>query len=232
MATYILCLAVLFSRLASAADVFAHFMVANTYEYSQTEWEADFTAASAIGIGGFALNWAPPDCLVSPDSDWYVDRIDDAYTVAAANNFKLIHSFDMSYVPSACSIGWNTTFMASMISKYATSSAAYLWYNDLLVSTYAGEGYGNEFFTELKSLLASEGLPIYISPGFTTYSLTAQTEDPTSTFNGMLSDYSAIDGFLNWQAWPADTETNLTATVDVAFKAALENADRIGPYIM
>ncbi|KAK4909041.1 hypothetical protein LTR49_022140 [Elasticomyces elasticus] len=235
MATYILCLAVLFSRLASAADVFAHFMsptsqVANTYEYPQTEWEADFTAASAIGIDGFALNWAPPDCSLSPNADWYVNRIDDAYTAAAANKIKLIHSFDMNYVPSACSIGWNTTFMASMISKYATNSAAYLWYNDLLVSTYAGEGYGNEFFTELKSLLASEWLPIHISPRFTTYSLTAQTEDPTSIFNGMLSDYSAIDGFLN--SWPADTEINLTATVDVESKTALENADRIGPYIM
>ncbi|KAK0932410.1 hypothetical protein LTR29_016013 [Friedmanniomyces endolithicus] len=46
------------------------------------------------------------------------------------------------------------------------------------------------------------------------------TEDSTSTFNGMLSNYSAIDGFLNWQAWPAETDTNLTATVDVEFKAA------------
>ncbi|KAK5709244.1 hypothetical protein LTR17_019969 [Elasticomyces elasticus] len=138
----------------------------------------------------------------------------------------------MSYTASACSIGWNTTFMASMISRYATNSAAYLWDNDLLVSTYAGEGYGNDFFLELKSVLNSEGLPIKLSPALTTYSVTAQTQDPTSTFNGMLADYSALDGFLNWQAWPADIDTNLTATVDVDFKAALDNAGRSGPYIM
>ncbi|KAK5713814.1 hypothetical protein LTR17_017440 [Elasticomyces elasticus] len=150
-----------------------------------------------------ALNWAPPDCSQSPSSDWYVNRIDDAFTTLAANNFKLVHSFDMSYTASACSIGWNTTFMASMISRYATNSAAYLWDNDLLVSTYAGEGYGNDFFLELKSVLNSEGLPITLSPALTTYSVTAQTQDPTSTFNGMLTDYSALDGFLNsvspWQ---------------------------------
>ncbi|KAK3669724.1 hypothetical protein LTR78_010407 [Recurvomyces mirabilis] len=233
MAASSLFLVILLCGLATAADVFAHFMVANTYNYTQTEWKADFVAASEIGIDGFALNWGPPDCSLAPNSqDWYVARIEDAFAVAATNEFKLIYSFDMSYTPAACSIGWNTTFMATMISKYAKSPAAYIWNGDVLVSSYGGEGYGNEFFAELKSVLAGEGVTISLSPALTTYSLKAQSADPNGVATGMLANYTAIDGYLNWQAWPADTDTNLTAGVDVEFQAAFENAGRTGPYIM
>ena len=37
---------------------------------------------------------------------------------------------------------------------------------------------------------------------------------------------------VSGQAWPYDTDTNLTALVDVDFEAALRNASRTGPYIM
>ena len=74
-----------------------------------------------------ALKWGPPDCSLAPDyQDWYVARIEDASAVAATNEFKLIYSFDLSYTPAACAIGWNTTFMATMVSKYANSPAAYI----------------------------------------------------------------------------------------------------------
>ncbi|KAK0251545.1 hypothetical protein LTR35_018393, partial [Friedmanniomyces endolithicus] len=53
MAASPLFLVILFCGLARAADVFAHFMVANTYNYTQTEWKADVVAASEIGIDGF-----------------------------------------------------------------------------------------------------------------------------------------------------------------------------------
>ena len=128
-----------------------------------------------------------------------MSRIDDAFAAATAGDFKLIYSFDMSYTPSACSIGWNTTFMASMIAKYATSPAAYLWNGDVLVSTYAGEGYGDSFFAELKSLLAEQDISISLSPALTTYTDAAQntTVDPTAVADGMLANYTSIDGYLN-----------------------------------
>ncbi|KAK5677294.1 hypothetical protein LTR17_027713 [Elasticomyces elasticus] len=122
--------------------------------------------------------------------------------------------------------------MATMISKYANSSAAYLWNGGVLVSSYGGEGYGNTFFADLKGILAGEGVEISISPALTTFSLAAQSADPNEVATNMLANYSAIDGYLNWQTWPADTYTNLTADVDVGFQAAFENTGRTGPYIM
>lgn len=103
----------------------------------------------------------------------------------------------MSYTPAACAIGWNTTFMATMISKYSDSTAAYIWNGDVLVSTYGGEGYGNAFFAGLKSLLAGEGVTISLSPALTTYSLEAQSTNPNEVATGMLANYTAIDGYLN-----------------------------------
>ncbi|KAK4904838.1 hypothetical protein LTR49_025768 [Elasticomyces elasticus] len=115
-----------------------------------------------------------------------------------------------------------------MISKYANSSAAYLWNGRVLVSSYGGEGYGNTFFADLKSILAGEGVAMSISPALTTFSLAAQSADPNEVATNMLANYSAIDG----QTWPADTYANLTADVDVDFQAAFENTGRTGPYIM
>ncbi|KAK0856143.1 hypothetical protein LTR87_017925 [Friedmanniomyces endolithicus] len=227
-------LVLLFCGAATAADVFAHFMVSNTYSYSRTEWKADIVAAQAIGIDGFALNWAPPDCSgAGPDNqDWNVQRIDDAYTVAAAQGFKLMYSFDMSYTPASCTYPWNTTFMATMISKYASSPAAYIWNGDVVVSTYAGEGYGNSFFADLKNVMTNQGVNISLAPALTSYTATAQNQDPNAVASDMFRNYTSIDGFFNWQTWPLDTYTNLTADVDVDFQAALGNAGRTGPYIM
>ncbi|KAK1049053.1 hypothetical protein LTR74_017403 [Friedmanniomyces endolithicus] len=208
MAVSSLFLVILFCGLATAADILA---------YCITERKADVVAASGIGIDGFALNWGPPDCSLAPDNqDRYVARIEDASAVAATNEFKLIYSFDMSYTPAACAI------------------AAYIWNGDVLVSSYGGEGYGSNFFAELKSVLAGDGVTISLSPALTTYSLTAQGagSDANGVATSILANQTAIDGCLNWQTWPADTDTNLTAGSDVDFQAAFENAGRTGPYIM
>lgn len=42
---------------ANAADVFAHFMVQNSYAYDINQWKADMEVAKHTGIDGFALNW-------------------------------------------------------------------------------------------------------------------------------------------------------------------------------
>ena len=148
-----------------------------------------------------ALNWAPPDCTPSSSYDWYVERIDDAFgAVAAANlDFKLIYSFDMSYTPASCSIPWNTTFMATMIDKYAKHQASYRWNGDILVSTYAGEGYGDSFFAELKKELRGQGISISLAPALTTYADAAhnKTVNPTEIASSMLENYTSIDGYLN-----------------------------------
>jgi len=216
-------------RVATATDVFAHFMVQNAYAYDVNQWKTDMASAQQIGIDGFALNWIPPDC--ESGLDWTVARIDDAYTAAESMGFNLMQSFDMSY--SSCTIYWNQTFMQTMISKYASNSAAYRWNNNLLVSTYGGdqvEEYGNEFFEGLKSNMQSSN-PITLAPALTTYSMDAQT-DATSAASSLMSDYSSIDGYFNWQAWPLNVQQNTTVTPDQAFQAAIKSNSRSGPYIM
>ncbi|KAK3678381.1 hypothetical protein LTR78_001678 [Recurvomyces mirabilis] len=221
--------AALVVRAASAADVFAHFMVQNAYAYDVGQWKTDIASAQQIGIDGFALNWIPPDC--QGGLGWTVDRIDDAFTAAAAMNFKLMYSFDMSY--STCNIYWNQTFMGEMISKYAGNSATYRWNSNILVSTYGGDQvqqYGNDFFAGLKSSLSGSNA-ITLAPALTTYSLAAQ-DDATGAANKLMNDYSSIDGYFDWQAWPLNTGNNITATPDQAFQSALKSKGKTGPYIM
>ena len=103
----------------------------------------------------------------------------------------------MSYTPPNCVYGWNTTFMSTMIKNHATSPSAYLWGGAVLVSTYAGEGYGNQFFADLKSELASEGVTISLAPALTSYTWAAQNTDPKAEAAGMFQNYTAIDGFFN-----------------------------------
>ncbi|KAI7093271.1 glycoside hydrolase, partial [Hortaea werneckii] len=199
---------------AHATDVFAHFMVQNSYAYDVDQWKKDMSAAQQMGIDGFAMNWIPPEC--QSGLSWVPDRIDDAFTAAEQIGFKLMHSFDMSY--SECYIYWNQTYMADAISKYSGSSAAYRWNSNMLVSTYGGDQvdqYGNEFFQGLKDNMKGYN-PISLAPALTTYSLSAW-DNPQN---------------LNWQAWPLDSDTNMTTSSDEAFKSALKSNGKSGPYIM
>jgi len=232
MFTYYAAAAAALLRVATATDVFAHFMVQNAYAYDVGQWKKDIASAQQIGIDGFALNWIPPDCVGG--LGWTVDRIADAFTAAEATGFKLIYSFDMSY--STCNVYWNQTFMGDMISKYSGSSATYRWNNNILVSTYGGDQvteYGNEFFQGLKNNLQGSNA-ITLVPALTTYSMAAASQggDAASSASKMLSDYSSIDGVFNWQAWPLNVEQNISTTTDEAFQSALKGSGRSGPYMM
>jgi glucan endo-1,3-alpha-glucosidase len=114
-----------------------------------------------IGIDGFAMNWIPPNCQTA-NLQWQSDRIDDAFTVAAELGFKIVHSFDMNYASGQADcptgVAWNETYMVQEISKHATSNAAYKWNGDILVSTFAGELYGNNFFASWKSAASAAGV--------------------------------------------------------------------------
>ena len=215
---------------ASAATVFAHFMIQNAYAYDINQWKTDIAAAQQIGIDGFALNWIPPDC--EEGLDWMVERIDDAFTAAEQMGYQLIYSFDMSY--SSCNIHWNQTFMQSMISRYSDYSSAYRWNSNILVSTYGGdqsEQYGNEFFQGLKDNMQYANNAITLAPALTTYSMGAQAH-PLHTAASLMSDYPSIDGFFNWQAWPLNVRKNISVSPDLAFQSSLKNSGRTGPYIM
>lgn len=217
-------------RVASAADVLAHFMVQNSYAYDVDQWKTDMQAAQQVGIDGFALNWIPPDC--QSHLGWTADRIDDAFTAAQSMGFKLVHSFDMSY--TECNVYWNQTYMADILTKYAGNSATYRWNSNILVTTYGGDQvdqYGNGFFQSLKDTMKYRGNSIALSPALVSYSEAAQT-DPSKAAKDMTDDFSSVDGFLNWQAWPLNTDSNMTCTPDQAFQSQLKKSGKTGPYIM
>jgi len=195
-------------RAVNAQAVFAHFMVQNSYSYTQSDWSKDMSDAQAIGIDGFALNIAL--------NDYEVDRINDAYAAAKALGFKLFYSFDMSY-------NWQESDMVSLVVKYATSTSTFLWNNNVLVSTYSGESKGDAWWSNFKNTLQQQGINVVLAPAFTTY------RDPSQT-TSLLSTFPSIDGFFNWWSWPADTDTLLTTDTDLAYQKAISS--RNGPYIM
>ena len=227
----VLALSALTLRVASAADVLAHFMVQNSYAYDVAQWKTDMTAAQQVGIDGFALNWIPPNC--QGDLSWTADRIGDAFTAAQEMGFKLVHSFDMSY--SECNQYWSVDYMSEILTKYAGNSATYRWNSNILVTTYGGDmvnQYGNSFFQGLKDQMKSSGNAISLSPALTKYSMAAYGSDPSVQANKLISDYPSIDGYLDWQAWPLNVEQNISCTPDQAFQGALQKAGKTGPYIM
>ncbi|KAG9313201.1 glycoside hydrolase family 71 protein [Chiua virens] len=73
--------------------VVAHFMVGNTYPYTQQDWLSDICLAHQSGIDGFALN-------VGKDP-WQPQQVANAYQAAqqSGTGFKLFLSFDMTSLP-------------------------------------------------------------------------------------------------------------------------------------
>ncbi|EIN07586.1 glycoside hydrolase family 71 protein [Punctularia strigosozonata HHB-11173 SS5] len=203
----ILCLA---AQRVHSQHVFAHFMAQNSYPYSPSDWQSDISTAAGIGIDGFALNIA--------QNDYEVAKIADAYTVAEAMDppFQLFYSFDASY-------SWSASDIVTIISNHASSPSSFKYGDALLVSTYSGEQYGNDFWTGIKQTLADDGITVTFAPAFTSY------RDP-SLASQLLSDFPVIDGFFNWWSWPQDVPDNLTTATDVAYQAAIQQ--RSGPYIM
>ncbi|KAF1808599.1 glycoside hydrolase [Eremomyces bilateralis CBS 781.70] len=220
--------------MARAKDVFAHFMVQNSYSYSQAEWETEISKAKETGIDGFALNWIPPYCQ-SPNLSWQMDRIADAFAAAEELGFKLFHSFDMAYYPGGpgCSgTGWTAELIADQLNTNKDSSAMYKWNGAILVSTYAGTNYGNDLFRGVKDQARSRGFEVSIAPALTDFAQDAQRIAPDQCARNLINQFPEIDGFFNWQAWPLDVPSNLTAQADVEFKEALKSTGRTGPYIM
>jgi Glycosyl hydrolase family 71 len=57
---------------------YAHFIVGNTYNYTQQFWQGDIANAQDLGIDAFALNLGP--------DIWQVDQVADAYEAAASRS--------------------------------------------------------------------------------------------------------------------------------------------------
>ncbi|KAJ6465603.1 glycoside hydrolase family 71 protein [Mycena vitilis] len=192
----------------NAQIVVAHFMAQNAFSYSQDDWTNDINTAKATGIDGFALNIAL--------ADYEVDRVATAFVAAESANFKLFFSFDMSR-------SWQQSDIVSLVSTHASSSAMLTYNGGVLVSTFGGEGNGNDFWAAIKTSLANAGIKITFAPAFLSF------RDPSQT-GTLLSSFPSIDGFFNWWSWPNDVDETLTTDTDIAYRDAART--RGGPYIM
>ncbi|KAJ4471955.1 glycoside hydrolase family 71 protein [Lentinula aciculospora] len=202
----------LFLTLPQAVDakyVFAHFMVQNSYSYTQSDWAADISAAQAIGIDGFALNTAV--------DSYEQTKYPDAFAAAKAAQFNLFISFDMTYA-------WDTEDMVNLVKTYASSSSYYKWKDKPLVSTFGGDQDPNDFWTSFKTSLANQGISVSLAPALI-------SQDPDMAAQ-MFSTFTAFDGFFNWWSWPADDNANLTTDTDLAYQKAIPETGKSGPYIM
>ncbi|EEB08298.1 glucan endo-1,3-alpha-glucosidase Agn1 [Schizosaccharomyces japonicus yFS275] len=177
----------LIQAVSADKEVFAHFIVGNTYPYTVSDWQADIQEAVATGIDGFALNMG--------SDAWQVERIDDAFTAAASvsSSFKLFISFDMSVISA------DATFIEGVVRRFANKPNQF-WYNGkIFVSTFAGEvdtfGYTDEssgWQNAIKEPLAEAGYPIFFAPSW------------TSLGTGALN-LAVTDGFFSWNSWPTSS---------------------------
>ncbi|TKX23565.1 glycosyl hydrolase family 71 protein [Elsinoe australis] len=217
---------------AYSKTALAHFMVQSSYAYNLQQWKTDMASAKQMNLDGFALNWTPPDCQ-QPYLRWMATQIDTAFQAAEQSGFLLTHSFDMSY--SECDYFWNTTYMSDILNRHAKSSANLRWNNKIVVTTFGGDSvqsYNDGFFQDLKDKMNYFGNPISLTPGFNSFSERAQSDNGLAEAQSLISNYTSLDGFLNWQAWPLQKRQNLTCQVDEAFHSALKTSKKAGPYIM
>ncbi|KAF4541138.1 putative glycoside hydrolase family 71 protein [Lasiodiplodia theobromae] len=224
-----------FAQLSSASLVTASFELLFAETYTVDTWKADIASAKAAGIDGFTLVAVPPNCQTR-DLSWQTAKIKDAYTAAATLNFTLIPAFDMSYHfrTDNCPTGnaWNMTYQSTLISDASKQSPTYHWNDAVLVTTHGGSLYGDDYFSQMKSLLERQGINVSIAPYIETYVEAAHEHgDPEKQAQYAYSDYPSIDGFYNAMAWPLNVRENLTCDVDIALKDGLKNAGRKGPYI-
>jgi glucan endo-1,3-alpha-glucosidase len=165
----------------SGKQVFAHFMIGNTYGYTQQLFERDMRTAQSVGIDAFALN-------IGKDG-WTWDRVRTAYTAAANVGFKCFLSFDMSFYNNADDI-------INGVRNVAGLSSQYKYNNKVFVSTFAGTsqtmGYSsvNAAWAAIKSALGN----IFLVPNFAVNAYT------------VFDTFPSIDGEFSWGAWPNPTD--------------------------
>lgn len=191
---------------SSTHNVWAHFMVGNTYPYNVNDWTTDMADAQSANIDGFALN-------MGSDS-WQPDRINDAYTAAqnAGNNFKLFLSLDMTVL--SCQSTYDAQNLVNLVARWANHPNQAVHDGKVLVSTFAGsdctfgQGSSNAWENLFVQPLLNAGVAIFFMPSI--------FSDP-STF----SSNNWMDGELNWNSgWPMGDYDVSTAS-DLQYMAAL-----------
>ncbi len=124
--------------------------------------------------------------------DPYTDQqLQLAYASAANNSMKLFLSFDFNW--------WHTSQVQQIgqkIAQYATLPAQLMVDDKIFVSTFAGDD------MNVAALRAAVGRPIFFAPNF---------------HPSLGTNISAVDGLLNWMAWPNNGENKApTSTKNIS----------------
>ncbi|KAL4902174.1 glycoside hydrolase, partial [Aspergillus multicolor] len=181
-------------RCIQAKAVFAHFMIANTENYTLSDWASDMTLAKASSIDAFALN-------AGFGQDENPISFRNAFTVAAELDFKLFFSLDYSGDGH-----WPKDQVISLLQNYI-SHDAYFRHSDgkALVSTFEGFEAANDWSDIKRSVGKVVGND----------TCCAFIPDWTSIGPRRASSVPAIDGLMSWEAWPyGDEKMNTTMDED------------------
>ncbi|KAJ3936742.1 MAG: glycoside hydrolase [Lentinula lateritia] len=169
--------------------VFAHFMVGNTFPYTEKDWLDDIKLAHEHNIDGFALNIGR--------EKWQIDRVSDCFAAASRIEvpFWLFFSFDMSSLPSSTTK--DIRYMCEYLERFSKSERMFHYGHGLFVSTFAGE----------QSLFGQPTLDRAWS--FAKERLTSAAQSPIHYVPSLFIDpalYSSmesLDGAFNWNgSWP------------------------------
>ncbi|KIJ26398.1 glycoside hydrolase family 71 protein [Sphaerobolus stellatus SS14] len=161
--------------------VLAHFMVGNTYSYTDSEWINDIELAHSHGIDGFILN-------VGRDP-WQPLQIASAFKAVSLFRFRLCLSFDMTSLVSQSQS--DITTLKEYIEAFGNHPNYFRYHGKPFVTTFGGEyaTFGLDSPTSgWKSVLSQLPHTIHFVPTF---------------FVMNHVDRSVLDGDCNWDgAWP------------------------------
>ncbi|KAJ7471811.1 glycoside hydrolase [Mycena latifolia] len=165
-----------------AKYVFMHHIIGNTYEYNQSDWEADIKQIHANGVDAIALN-------IGSDS-WEVDQVASAYAAAkaAGSSYKLFLSFDFTSWP--CDVAATV----AQANRYAYHPNQFMVDGKPMVSSYEGSCLSVDQWAQVKDGTGGYLMPFV--PGQ----------------EGNFDSWPSWDSWLAWgAAWSQDSEPKTTA---------------------
>ncbi|EAA30893.3 carbohydrate-binding module family 24 protein [Neurospora crassa] len=149
------------------------YKVDNASNYTLGDWTTDIQLAQQAHIDAFALNVA------------YRDNLDSilplAFQAAANRGFKLFFSFDY-----AGHGAWPKDSVGTMLTKYRTLPAYFIYKGKYFVSTFEGPDSADDWI-DLKSQYNVFFMPDWSSLG---------------AKEALLRGGGVADGLFNWAAWP------------------------------
>ncbi|KAL3490249.1 glycosyl hydrolase family 71-domain-containing protein [Aspergillus germanicus] len=218
-----LLLSSLFFQCTQSKAVFAHFMVANTKNYTLATWKTDILLAQSASIDAFALN-AGYGMPHTPRA------LADAFAAAEELNFKLLFSLDYSG-----SGFWPKDRVVDILTEYIPREA-YFRHTDgrALVTTFEGFQAAGDW-GDIKRVVANrtananandttgdEGGERDVEGGCCFF-----IPDWTSVGPRRAGNVPAIDGLMSWDAWPNGSH-DMNTTEDTEWMSVLNGR----PYIM